>query len=49
MYINFKYSDEKGKEHEVWYADTETINELMKVIDDNGYRVSIWRLGGNLF
>lgn len=49
LYINFKYSDTKGKEHEVWYADNETLNELIKVIDDNGYKVSIWRLGGNLF
>lgn len=48
-YITFKYSDGNGKKHEVWYADTEAMNELMKVINDSGYKVSIWKLGGNLF
>lgn len=49
QYINFKYSDSEGKNHEVWYAGSETIEALMKVIDRNGYKISIWKLGGNLF
>lgn len=48
-YINFKYSDGNGKKHEVWYADTQAMNELIKVINDSGYKISIWKLGGNLF
>lgn len=45
----FRYSDEKNVNHEVWYADTYTLNTWMNVIDRRGYNISIWRLGGNLF
>ena len=49
MYIKFEYSDVDGKKHEVWYADAQTLERLIKVIDRNGYKVSLWKLGGNLF
>lgn len=49
MYINFKYCDGNKKQHEVWYADTEAMNELINLINENGYKVSLWKLGGNLF
>lgn len=49
LYINFKYTDDNGKKHEVWYADTKAMNELINEINNNGYRVSLWKLGGNLF
>lgn len=45
----FKYIDEKNIEHQVWYADKITLESWMKVIVEEGYGISIWRLGGNLF
>lgn len=39
-----------GKEHEVWYADQETLNEWKNTIQSEGDdSVWIWRLGGNDF
>ncbi|WP_055666479.1 glycosyl hydrolase family 18 protein [Desnuesiella massiliensis] len=45
----FNYKDENNIEHQVWYADAITLKSWMKVITENGYDISIWRLGGNLF
>lgn len=48
--IKFYYKDEKGKKHEVWYADMITINCWMDIIKGYGdYGISIWRLGGNYY
>lgn len=47
--IVFKYTDEDGIEHEVWYADKNTLNSWMQVIKEKGYGISLWRLGGNVF
>jgi spore germination protein len=45
----FKYKDDKSIQHEVWYADKETLKSWMRVISEKGYDISIWRLSGNLF
>lgn len=45
----FEYTDENNVKHEVWYADKYTLNKWIKVINDRGYNVSLWRLGGNKF
>lgn len=45
----FNYKDENNIEHQIWYADVITLKSWMKVIIENGYDISIWRLGGNLF
>lgn len=47
--LYFIYTDENNLKHEIWYADKITLNSWMKVINEKGYDVSIWRLGGNLF
>lgn len=47
--IYFEYIDESNIEHEVWYADKDTLNKWMKVISERGHKVSLWRLGGNKF
>lgn len=47
--IVFKYTNEDGIEHEVWYADKNTLNSWMQVIKEKGYGISLWRLGGNVF
>lgn len=47
--ILFKYTDDDGIEHEVWYADKNTLNSWMQVIKEKGYGISLWRLGGNMF
>ncbi|QCX34692.1 glycosyl hydrolase [Caloramator sp. E03] len=48
--IKFSYEDEKGKKHEVWYADMVTINCWIDIIEEYGsYGISIWRLGGNYY
>lgn len=45
----FSYKDDKGKKHEVWYADRETIQYWSEIIGKEGnYGVSLWRLGGNV-
>lgn len=45
----FKYKDEKNSQHEVWYADKETLKSWMRVISEKGYDISLWRLSGNIF
>ncbi|SHO53948.1 Glycosyl hydrolases family 18 [Anaerocolumna xylanovorans DSM 12503] len=45
----FRYRDGKGKKHEVWYADKETIKYWSEVIGkEENYGISLWRLGGNI-
>ncbi len=47
--VVFKYTDKTGIEHEVWYADKNTLSSWMKVIKEKEYSISLWRLGGNVF
>ena len=49
QYLYFNYTDKENIKHEVWYADQVTIRHLSEVIIEEGYDVSLWRLGGNLF
>lgn len=49
QYLYFDYTDKENIKHEVWYADQVTLEYLSKVIIEEGYDVSLWRLGGNLF
>lgn len=45
---NFKYIDDDGLEHEIWYSDFETINQWIEnVNEDDDISISLWRLGGN--
>jgi len=45
----FKYTDDEGMDHEVWYADQDTLKLWIKTIKESGYeRITIWRLGGNI-
>ena len=45
----FKYTDDEGMDHEVWYADQDTLKLWIKTIKDSGHeRITIWRLGGNI-
>lgn len=43
-YLYFKYKDEDNINHEVWYADNETLNYLASFILKEGYDVSLWRV-----
>jgi spore germination protein YaaH len=44
----YQYEDADKIQHEVWYADSVTLNHWISVIEASGdYGVSIWRLGGN--
>lgn len=45
----FKYTDEEGINHEVWYADAETLFTWMQIIKENSQDISLWRLGHNSF
>lgn len=45
----YTYLDGDGISHEVWYADVDTLDSWFKIISDNGYEASLWRLGHNLF
>lgn len=47
--VIFNYIDENNNKHEVWYADNVTLNAWMKPINEKGYKISLWKLGGNLF
>ncbi|WP_294395353.1 glycosyl hydrolase family 18 protein [uncultured Clostridium sp.] len=47
--LYFEYKDKKNIKHEVWYADKYTLNGWMKVINERGYKISLWKLGGNRF
>ncbi|WP_195262666.1 MULTISPECIES: glycosyl hydrolase family 18 protein [unclassified Clostridium] len=48
-YLYFNYRDKENIKHEVWYADQVTLEYLSEIIKEEGYDVSLWRLGGNLF
>lgn len=43
-YLYFKYKDEDNINHEVWYADNETLSYLSSFILKEGYDVSLWRV-----
>ncbi|MEA5060721.1 MAG: glycosyl hydrolase family 18 protein [Candidatus Pelethousia sp.] len=46
--VAFRYADEKGNSHEVWYADQVTLDFWASLIrTEDGDGISIWRLGGN--
>lgn len=48
QYLVFNYTDESGKDHEVWYADSVTLDYLMNVASFEGAEsFALWRLGGN--
>jgi spore germination protein YaaH len=47
--LYFKYKNEKGIQHEVWYADKETLKSWMRIIAEKGHDISLWRLSGNIF
>lgn len=48
QYLVFNYTDESGQEHEVWYADSVTLDFLMNVASQEGAEsFALWRLGGN--
>ena len=47
-YLYFNYVDEDNINHELWYADSYTLEYLAKPIIEEGYDISLWRLGGNL-
>ena len=43
----YSYMDSKGREHEVWYADDETLNFWYGILEREGAKeLSLWRLGG---
>ena len=43
----YSYWDSKGREHEVWYADDETLNFWYGILEREGAKgLSLWRLGG---
>lgn len=43
----YSYKDSKGREHEVWYADDETLNFWYGILEREGAKgLSLWRLGG---
>ena len=45
----FSYTDEVNTEHQVWYADQETLKVWIETAKNSGCeKISIWRLGGNL-
>lgn len=47
--VVFQYRSASGKHHEVWYADKNTIEYWIQIIEDKGdYSISLWRLGGNV-
>lgn len=48
-YLYFNYVDKEDIKHEVWYADGYTLEYLFKPIIEEGFDISLWRLGGNLF
>lgn len=48
-YLFFNYLDKNNTKHEVWYADKITLKYLYETIREYGYKVNLWRLGGNQF
>ncbi|HWR21954.1 MAG TPA: glycosyl hydrolase [Feifaniaceae bacterium] len=46
--LHFTYTAEDGTQHEVWYADGETLTIWMRAVKEKGVsRFAIWRAGGN--
>lgn len=46
--LTFKYSDQSGLEHEVWFADGLTLSSWITTIKNKGdFNISLWRLSGN--
>ncbi|MOA02562.1 putative sporulation-specific glycosylase YdhD [compost metagenome] len=44
--LHYKYKDENGIQHTVWYADNETLTQWMDVAAKAGiYNIALWRLG----
>lgn len=44
----FEYMDEENDRHEVWYADSVTLQYWMEIIQEyDNASIAIWRLGGN--
>lgn len=44
----FKYIDENGIEHEVWFADGTTLSSWINILKNKGNKnFSMWRLNGN--
>ena len=42
----FKYTDDNGINHEVWYADNVTLDYLEDILSEAGEKnISIWKLG----
>lgn len=45
--LHFRYTDEDGVEHTVWYADSTTLKRWIGVVRNSGmHKIAIWRLGG---
>jgi spore germination protein YaaH len=45
--LTFKYTDDSGKKHEVWFADGATLTAWMKSAENKSFGISLWRLNGN--
>ncbi|HHX60556.1 MAG TPA: glycosyl hydrolase [Epulopiscium sp.] len=46
--VTFSYRDGEGVNHQVWFADGETLRSWVEVVKGKGYyNYSIWRLNGN--
>lgn len=46
--LYYSFEDENNLKNEVWYGDVHTLNSWIKIIDENGYKADLWRLGHNL-
>jgi len=47
--VYFEYTDESDSNHQVWYADQDTLKTWIETARNTGCeKISIWRLGGNL-
>lgn len=47
--LYFYYTDQKGKDHTVWYADNVTLDLWKKTAEECGlYNICLWKLGGNV-
>lgn len=46
--LKYKYINNDGKSHELWYSDVITLNQWIQVLNEQGItQISIWKLGGN--
>lgn len=44
--MTFNYQDDQGENHTVWYADAQTLQYWIEIIQQRGYsNISIWRMG----